>query len=57
MSGLTKDLMRDVYYYFLSIIRNAFESIEERLLPITHNSDDLPLEELALIENYDSLNI
>ena len=53
MSGLTKDLMRNVYYYFLSIIRSGFESIEERLIPIKCESDEeLSLEEeLDLIEN------
>lgn len=33
MSGLTADFMRDVYYYFLSIMRESFEQIEERLEP------------------------
>lgn len=55
MSGLTSEFMRDVYYYFLSIIRNAFENIEERLIPLENNSEkieELSLEdELALMDN------
>ena len=31
MSGLTSDFMRDDYYYFINIIRNAYDHIEERL--------------------------
>lgn len=55
MSGLTADFMRDVYYYFLSIIREAFDKIEERLIPLGANNDDenngLSLEEeMAMIE-------
>jgi TATA-box binding protein (TBP) (component of TFIID and TFIIIB) len=52
MSGLTSEFMKDVYYYFLSIIRKAFDSIEERLLPMNENDqDNLSLEEeLALLE-------
>lgn len=34
MSGLTADFMRDVYYYFLSIMRESFDKIEERLEPL-----------------------
>lgn len=54
MSGLTSEFMRDVYYYFLSIIREAFEHIEERLEPLNNhedtNSNELSLdEEIALI--------
>jgi TATA-box binding protein (TBP) (component of TFIID and TFIIIB) len=57
MSGLTADFMREVYYYFLSIVRNAFDKIEERLLPLEHDEHDLNNlgelsleEELALME-------
>lgn len=52
MSGLTANFMRDVYYYFLSIIRNAFNKIEERLLPINSDecSESLSLGELSLEE-------
>jgi TATA-box binding protein (TBP) (component of TFIID and TFIIIB) len=54
MSGLTADFMREVYYYFLSIIRKAFDKIEERL-DSTANSEQedngLSLEEeIALLE-------
>jgi TATA-box binding protein (TBP) (component of TFIID and TFIIIB) len=59
MSGLTADFMRKVYYYFLSIIRKAFDKIEERL-DSTANSEKedngLSLEEeIALLEmnNYE----
>jgi hypothetical protein len=31
MSGLTSEFMRDPYYFFLDIIRNAYDYIEERL--------------------------
>ena len=54
MSGLTSDFMRDVYYYFLSIVRNAFDKIEERLLSQEEGSEnfgELSLEEeLAMME-------
>lgn len=52
MSGLTADFMRDVYYYFLNIVRNAFDKIEERLeIFDDENNQELSLEEeLALIE-------
>ena len=30
-SGLTENFMRDVYYYFLTIMRDCFDSVEERL--------------------------
>jgi len=52
MSGLTADFMRDVYYFFLSIIRSAFEKIEERLVPLAEEDEDnLSFEEeLALLE-------
>jgi len=52
MSGLTADFMRDVYYYFLSIIRASFNKIEERLVHF-NDSDENELsldEELALLE-------
>ena len=52
MSGLTADFMRDVYYYFLSIIRASFNKIEERLINF-NDSDENELsldEELALLE-------
>lgn len=32
MSGLTSEFMKNTYYYFLNIIRDSFEHIEERLL-------------------------
>lgn len=48
MSGLTADFMRNVYTYFLNIIRKAFDKIEERLDPL--EDQDLSLEEeLALM--------
>jgi hypothetical protein len=52
MSGLTADFMRDVYYFFLSIIRTAFDKIEERLVPLANEDEDnLSFEEeLALLE-------
>lgn len=54
MSGLTSDFMRDVYYYFLSIVRHAFDKIEERLLSQEEGSEnfgELSLEEeLAMME-------
>lgn len=51
MSGLSADFMREVYYYFLSIIREAFDYIEERLEPLEPSDEDLSLEEeLALME-------
>lgn len=52
MSGLTVDFMRDVYYYFLNIIRGAYEKIEERLEHTGGtNKQELSLEEeLALME-------
>ena len=53
MSGLTADFMREIYYYFLSIIRTSFDKIEERLLPLeaSDEEDKLSLdEELALLE-------
>lgn len=47
MSGLTADFMRNVYYYFLKIIKNAYNKIEERL----DNNLELSLEdELFLTE-------
>ena len=50
MSGLTADLMRDVYYYFLLIIRASFDKIEERLQG-DGGDDCLSLEEeMALLE-------
>jgi TATA-box binding protein (TBP) (component of TFIID and TFIIIB) len=52
MSGLTADFMREVYYYFLSIIRASFNKIEERLVNF-NDSDENELsldEELALLE-------
>ena len=52
MSGLTADFMREVYYYFLSIIRASFNKIEERLINF-NDSDENELsldEELALLE-------
>jgi len=49
MSGLNADFMRDVYYYFLSIIRASFDKIEERLQG-DGGDDSLSLEEeLALL--------
>lgn len=51
MSGLTADFMREVYYYFLSIIRASFNKIEERLVNF-NDSDENELsldEELALL--------
>ena len=51
MSGLTADFMREVYYYFLSIIRSSFNKIEERLVHF-NDSDENELsldEELALL--------
>ena len=51
MSGLTADFMREVYYYFLSIIRASFNKIEERLVHF-NDSDENELsldEELALL--------
>jgi hypothetical protein len=53
MSGLTADFMREVYYYFLSIIRTSFDKIEERLLPLDDSDKESELsldEELALLE-------
>ena len=53
MSGLTADFMREVYYYFLSIIRKSFDKIEERLLPLEDSDQENKLsldEELALLE-------
>lgn len=53
MSGLTADFMREIYYYFLSIIRTSFDKIEERLLPLeaSDEEDKFSLdEELALLE-------
>jgi hypothetical protein len=52
MSGLTADFMREVYYYFLSIIRASFNKIEERLVHFDDSDEnDLSLdEELALLE-------
>ena len=51
MSGLTADFMRDVYSYFLSIIRTAFDKIEERLVPFDDVENNLSLEEeIALME-------
>ena len=50
MSGLTADFMRNVYYYFLKIIKNAYNKIEERL----DNNLELSLEDelfLAELEN------
>lgn len=40
MSGLTAYFMKDVYYYFLDIIKDAYDSIEERLEPITLSEDN-----------------
>jgi hypothetical protein len=31
MSGLTSEFMKDVYYYFLKIMKEGFDYIEERL--------------------------
>jgi TATA-box binding protein (TBP) (component of TFIID and TFIIIB) len=31
MSGLTYEFMEDMYYYFISIMKNCYEKIEERL--------------------------
>jgi len=53
MSGLTADFMRDVYYYFLAIIRESFASIEERLEPLYKKGSESVLsleEELASLE-------
>lgn len=52
MSGLTADFMREVYYYFLSIIRASFNKIEERLVHFDDSDEnELSLdEELALLE-------
>ena len=51
MSGLTADFMREVYYYFLSIIRASFNKIEERLVHFDDSDEnELSLdEELALL--------
>ena len=50
MSGLTADFMRDVYYFFLSIIRSAFDKIEERLISFAEEDNLSFEEELALLE-------
>ena len=42
--------MRDVYYNFLEIIREAFDEIEERLEPISINSDGENGDELNMTE-------
>lgn len=33
MSGLTSEFMEDIYYYFLDMIKDSYNEIEERLLP------------------------
>ena len=43
MSGLTAEFMKDVYYYFLSIIRASFDKIEERL--VLADEDNLSIDE------------
>jgi TATA-box binding protein (TBP) (component of TFIID and TFIIIB) len=48
MSGLTADFMRNVYYYFLDIVRKSFDQIEERLDPVDLDNDLTLEEELAL---------
>jgi TATA-box binding protein (TBP) (component of TFIID and TFIIIB) len=53
MSGLTADFMREIYYYFLSIIRTSFDKIEERLLPFEDSDKENKLsleEELAILQ-------
>lgn len=52
MSGLTVEFMRDVYYYFLDIIRGAYDKIEERLdnTSVEKNYELSLEEELALAE-------
>jgi TATA-box binding protein (TBP) (component of TFIID and TFIIIB) len=56
MSGLTADFMRDVYYYFLSIIRDAFDKIEERLIPLeSEGGEQLP--ELSIEEEMTLMNM
>ena len=52
MSGLTADFMRDYYYEFIEIIRDAYDKIEERLEPENSNEKaELSLEEeLAIME-------
>lgn len=44
MSGLTAEYMREVYYYFLSTIRKAFDKIEERLIPLEYKLNENKLE-------------
>lgn len=55
MSGLSSNFMKDVYYYFLNIIKTAYNEIEERLEPTlkseTKNKQKLSLEEeMAMLE-------
>lgn len=51
MSGLTSEFMKDVYYYFLNIIRASFDKIEERLSNENNDDGNLSLEEeMALLE-------
>lgn len=47
MSGLTAEFMKDIYYYFLDIIKDAYDSIEERLEPLNYikNNKELSIEE------------
>jgi len=44
MSGLTAEFMRDVYAYFLNIMRQCYDKIEERLLSYSSDMDKLVLE-------------
>lgn len=49
MSGLNDEFMRDIYYYFIDIIKDSYDKIEERLLP-PGNTDMPVLAELSLEE-------
>lgn len=51
MSGLTAEYMRNVYYYFLSTIRKAFDKIEERLIPLDYKSPYKNILDVNLEEN------
>ena len=51
MSGLTAEYMRNVYYYFLSTIRKAFDKIEERLIPLDYKSSYKNILDVNLEEN------
>lgn len=54
MSGLKKDYMKDVYSFFLNVIRNAYDQIEERLVTDSIEEAEKTLEEeLAEIDSDD----